>query len=220
MKSTQQLTGQKFNRLFVLECMGKDKKRNVIWKCKCDCGNIWVGRGSSLTSGETGSCGCYVKDSPKRLAALQKTGRANRTHGVSKTLTYSSWCMMIHRCYNPKRIGYQNYGGRGICACAFLKESALNLLSTIGERTAKSMSLERMNNSLGYWCGTCPECVGLERPLNVKWADRTVQAHNKRNNVWVEINGVKKLRHEWAKEMGVSISYIRTHYNDCESKND
>ena len=56
------LTGQKFNKLTVLErdYTNPDKKR-AYWKCQCDCGNIIITRGESLRTGHTKSCGkCKV----------------------------------------------------------------------------------------------------------------------------------------------------------------
>lgn len=54
------LTGQRFNMLTVLE---KDydanrRDRHMFWKCKCDCGKIVSISGSNLLRGAY-SCGCY-----------------------------------------------------------------------------------------------------------------------------------------------------------------
>lgn len=53
------LTGQKFNRLTVIEKTEKrTKDRNVIWKCLCDCGKECFVDSSNLISNNTKSCGC------------------------------------------------------------------------------------------------------------------------------------------------------------------
>jgi hypothetical protein len=51
------ITGEKFSRLFVLRCIGRDKHGNATWLCKCDCGNETVVAGYLLRSGNTKSCG-------------------------------------------------------------------------------------------------------------------------------------------------------------------
>ena len=52
------LTGQKFNRLLVLERdTKKDKSRQAWWKCRCDCGKEISVRGYCLRNGNTQSCG-------------------------------------------------------------------------------------------------------------------------------------------------------------------
>lgn len=57
----KKLIGRRFGRLTVIEDSGKRKRRNVIWKCKCDCGNI-----KEVSNGHLGrnvfSCGCLGKE--------------------------------------------------------------------------------------------------------------------------------------------------------------
>ena len=55
------LTGQRFNKLVVIEDSGKRCCGNVIWKCKCDCGNECEVSGNKLLSGQI-SCGCALKE--------------------------------------------------------------------------------------------------------------------------------------------------------------
>lgn len=56
------LTGQKFGRLTVLDFYGSDKRRESIWRCQCECGNITNVLGSNLRKGYTKSCGCLQKE--------------------------------------------------------------------------------------------------------------------------------------------------------------
>ena len=54
------LTGQKFNHLTALKCVGTNKSGTTLWECECDCANhthIIVSL-PHLTSGHTTSCGC------------------------------------------------------------------------------------------------------------------------------------------------------------------
>ena len=55
------LTGRTFDRLFVVK-MARRIPNNILWECKCDCGNITEVRGSNLLGDITHSCGCYFKD--------------------------------------------------------------------------------------------------------------------------------------------------------------
>ena len=56
------LTGQKFGRLTVLDFYGSDKRRESIWRCRCECGNITNVLSSNLRKGYTKSCGCLQKE--------------------------------------------------------------------------------------------------------------------------------------------------------------
>jgi hypothetical protein len=42
-------------------------------------------------------------------------------------------------------------------------------------------------------------------------ATRKEQNRNKRNNVWIEYNGVEMILEEWAKKLNTNNNYIRHH---------
>lgn len=59
--------GDKFNKLTVIGFDGKDKHGFNSWACQCECGNIIHNIiTSSLTSGNTKSCGCIRNESAKK----------------------------------------------------------------------------------------------------------------------------------------------------------
>lgn len=70
-KKVLQLKGQRFGSLTVLE-QADERSHNgrVIWKCRCDCGNITYVTASSLSSGITKSCGCLVQKILKSAPAI------------------------------------------------------------------------------------------------------------------------------------------------------
>jgi len=53
--------GKKYGKLTVIEKAGLNKYRGVIWKCRCDCGNIKAVAGSHLRCGSVKSCDCLKK---------------------------------------------------------------------------------------------------------------------------------------------------------------
>lgn len=55
------LLGKKFNRLTVIKEIGMRNNR-YTWECRCDCGNICVVEGSSLTTSKVKSCGCLKEE--------------------------------------------------------------------------------------------------------------------------------------------------------------
>lgn len=53
--------GNRYNKLLVLERIGsrkQDKVKKCYWKCKCDCGKELEIHSTSLTNGNSKSCGC------------------------------------------------------------------------------------------------------------------------------------------------------------------
>lgn len=71
-KAAKDISGIKVGCLTVIEPIGKID-RQLLWKCKCDCGNYTNVRGSSLRSGRTRSCGCL-----SRKVASENLKRTNR----------------------------------------------------------------------------------------------------------------------------------------------
>lgn len=97
-------TGQRFGRLIVLEQAGRDSLKKVLWKCRCDCGvetTVVVG---SLVTGNTTSCGCYLKEKITK-------------HGGAGKGSYNTWRAMIRRCTISTDKDYPRYGGRGVSVC-------------------------------------------------------------------------------------------------------
>ena len=98
-------TGQVFGKLTVLEQAGRDRLKKVLWKCKCECGNETVVVAGSLTTGNTTSCGCHLKE------VITK-------HGGTGKGSYNTWRAMIRRCTIPTDKDYPRYGGKGVSVCS------------------------------------------------------------------------------------------------------
>ena len=75
MKNTQfkpvDITNKKFGKLTALEATEKREEGSIIWKCKCDCGNITYVAQNNLTCENVRSCGCLQNE------ARSKTGGKN-----------------------------------------------------------------------------------------------------------------------------------------------
>lgn len=118
---------------------------------------------------------------------------------------------MIHRCYSQTDPAYRHYGGRGILVCEYLRASLVNLLATLGIRPGDK-ELDRIDNNGHYSCGQCAECLNRGWPMNIRWANRTVQMRNTRLNRMVTIGGVTKCYSEWAADLGMSKSTFYYRY--------
>ena len=79
------LAGERFGKLTVLREAGLSKFGNVIWSCRCDCGEACDVKGWLLRSGKTTSCGCRPRGKPR--SAPLDTGY--RCGGV--VVTGSEW---------------------------------------------------------------------------------------------------------------------------------
>lgn len=164
-------------KLTILYKIGWDIGRSrTMWACICDCGNKFNISTHSVRRGQQ-SC----KDCSK--AAIK--------HNLSHTPEYGAWRNMISRCTNKSNKSYFRYGGRGIKVCELWEKSFEAFYKDMGERPNKYYSLERIENSKGYYKENC------------KWATRKEQARNFRHNHLLEFNRESKCISEWGEIYGL-----------------
>lgn len=166
------------------------KQNQSSWLCLCDCLNITLLTEDQLTRAR--SCGC-----------VSRIG--------SKTPEASSWRKMMARCYDETNKDYARYHGKGLDVCAFLRESHLNIVATIGRKT-EGGTLDRIDNKKGYHCGRCPECLSVQRSVNIRWADRTTQSRNQDRIRLIEIGGAARCVGEWAQVTGIHYQTLMSRY--------
>ncbi len=161
----EDLTNKKFNLLTVISFHHKHRRfKNGkciatinYWFCKCDCGNYSIVCGDNLKNGAVKSCGCL-----RHLAT-------RTTHNFSRTRIYTIWCGMKARCFNVNNPRYKDYGGRGISMCDEWNNSFINFYNwSIQNGYKSSLSIDRINNDLGYF------------PNNCRWTTAKEQANNRR----------------------------------------
>ena len=120
---------------------------------------------------------------------------------ATKEPWYSTYGSMMSRCYNPKTANYYLYGGRGIKVCdewhnveafaKWAKESGYQ----------KGLTIDRINVDGDY------------EPSNCRWATKKEQANNRRNTIYVTIDGITKTLTEWAEFSGINRNTINRRYH-------
>ena len=78
-----------------------------------------------------------------------------KTHGMSKTLTYRSWRQMKERILNPNNKDYEHYKSRGVTIDPRWVESFEAFYADMGPRPNKRYTLERIDNTKGYYAENC-----------------------------------------------------------------
>lgn len=181
------LTGMRFGLLKVVEKQeGKtDSSKSCYWLCKCECGNVVSRKTSNLKrayKGAVPNCGCLNR---KRL---KDKSYAMKKHGMTRTKIFSVWGNMLDRCNNPNNFEYHLYGGRGIKVCDewnadFLKFYDWAIKNGYVNESSKNrkniLTLDRIDVNGNY------------EPDNCRWITAKQQIRNRRNTIFVELNGKK-----------------------------
>jgi len=61
LSSASDITGETFGKWTVIKRTGIDSNKNILWLCKCQCGNERQVTGNRLKNGQSFSCGCLHK---------------------------------------------------------------------------------------------------------------------------------------------------------------
>jgi hypothetical protein len=112
---------------------------------------------------------------------------------------------MIDRCENPNSHAYKDYGARGIKVCQEW-HSFDNFIKDMGN--PKGLTIERINNDLGYSKDNC------------KWATMKEQSRNRRSNRIITYNGESLSIIEWAERFGMAhdcLSYRLKKWGVCDA---
>ena len=150
------LTNQKFGRLTALFPTEKKQGNNIIWHCKCNCGNECDVAGANLTSGNSTSCGCFKIENTKELLTKnligQKFGRLTVIEKTEERDGRSIIWLCKCECGNEKKVSSRNliHGHTQSCGC----------LRSLGEE--KIEKILRENNISFIRQKTFSNCINLD----------------------------------------------------------
>ena len=178
------LKGQKFDKLEVLERVGK-KHHLTVWRCRCDCGNIIDVKSDALRKGMITACRtCVPKHGP------------GYKHGDSGTRLHKIYTEMVYRCTSDKSDVYIHYGARGIYVCDEWLDKQTGYLAfkewALANGYADNLTIDRKDNDGPY------------APWNCRWTTAKTQMNNTRQNVYITYKGVTRTRMEWCELLGAN----------------
>lgn len=185
--------GERFGRLVVLDFhsmyvfpSGQKQPKVLV---KCDCGTVKVVQLSNLGR-TTNSCGCLESE-----LTAQRNTKQFTTHGLSKSRTWGSWNSVADR-----------MKGR----CKYLDSnmqhderwySFENFLTDMGPAPSEKHSIDRIDNSKGYYKSNC------------RWATTIEQANNKRNTPFCILWGTKYTLKEACSILGIPKNVVHCYMN-------
>ena len=186
------LIGKQFGRLTVIERVEdhlyKNGRRDIVYKCRCQCGNETNVLAVHLRSGHTQSCGCY------RIETSTKT---MTTHGDTGDRKLVIWKNMKARCENPKRPDYPLYGGRGVTICKEWSDDYIAFRSWAeANGYDDSLTLDRIDVNGNY------------QPDNCRWVTQKEQCNNTRCNIFLEYDGQTHTVKQWSELLGIKYGTL------------
>lgn len=103
------------------------------------------------------------------------------------------------RCYNPNRVDYHRYGGRGVTLCEeWLNDKEVFIEWAESNGWERGLTIDRINNDLGY------------SPENCRFISQKKNTQNQERSMWWFINQDKyKSLRDAAKGEGVGIATIQ-----------
>lgn len=195
------LTGQRFGMLTVIkrteDYIFKSGRRERMWRCQCDCGNIVDVIGTNLKNNNTTSCGCFRKEKIKNDKTI---------HGLSKSRLNYIYRHMKSRCYNYNNKNYKNYGERGINICDewLGKNGFINFYEwSISHGYSENLTIDRINVNGNY------------SPDNCRWVDLNTQENNRTNNRLITYNNETMTMAMWAKKLGMNYQTLTNRICTC-----
>jgi len=160
-KGVIDLTGQRFERLFVISRSENSKSGASKWNCICDCGKKTIVDSHNLRRGSTRSCGCLD------------------THGRFTDETMSSKNMLYNRykktCAKSRghlfSIGFEEFITIVQRSCYYCGSPPLRYCIVKSARKGFYYNgLDRVNNNIGYQIDNVVPCC---KDCNYAKTDRT-----------------------------------------------
>jgi hypothetical protein len=181
------ITGQTFGFLYVIRKVAHLKKaHSYLWECRCKCGKLTLKEGCNLRSGKSTRCNNCLYH-----------GEAS----VNRSGLYTTWRNMYSRCYTTQTDGYEHYGGRGIKVCYEWKNDFIVFRDwAYTNGYIEGLTIDRIDVNGNY------------EPSNCRWMTNLDQQSNRRNTLFIEHQGKKQSLTQWARELGLSTSTIKSRY--------
>lgn len=171
--------GDKFGRLTALEPIEEGKYMRRTWRCACECGRETIVKERYLKDGHRKSCGCLV-------------GKHMITHGDTKTRLFKIWTSMRERCESERHKHFKDYGARGIKVCDEWQDAGAFCEWALNNGYKEGLQIDRIDNDGNY------------EPSNCRFVTLKENARNRRNTVYLTVNGITKPASEWSEVTGIS----------------
>lgn len=198
------LTNKKFGRLTVIRDVGR-VWGNVLWECKCDCGNIVNIPSFDLCSKKkrvTRSCGCIRKEQAAKRFGKELVGQTfHRLTVISRIQEKSKRRKWLCRCICGKEVVVTSNaltsGGTKSCGCLQREKAAIRM---------KQFGKAQRGEKHPFWKGG----IKAAYPADI-WTAHFTTKIRKRDGYSCRICGVNRI--------GLDIHHIDENKDNCNENN-
>ena len=192
LKKFKDISGNKINSWNVLKYSHKNKRNSAMYICQCECGEIKIIEGTTLTNNRSNSCGCK-----KNYNIKHGMSNKNNKNEIERKL-YRKWEAIKQRCYNSKNISYKNYGALGVKVCKDWLDDFYNFYKwSIKSGYEVGLTIDRIDSNGDY------------EPDNCRFLTHSEQQNNKKHHHYVTYNGETKNVSQWEKHLGINKGVLR-----------
>lgn len=177
------LAGEKYNKLTVIEELAeRNKFKQVMLKCLCECGNETITYKHKVVSGHTTSCGCVQDQNRKRRQTdigdaafnqyFRSYKRGARDRDLSFELTIEQFKELISKpCHYtgkpPRKFNpYLDKSGKVYT----VKGKHYRSKESVDKAWIEVSGIDRIDNSIGYILENCVPCTP-----GINWAKRAMK---------------------------------------------
>ena len=129
---------------------------------------------------------------------------------------------MKKRCYYPKHICFNSYGGRGIKICDEWNDRQIVKAAGVGY-TKGFLAFRKWALENGYAEDLTIDRIDVNKnyePTNCRWVSKKTQSNNKRNNKLITYNGKTQSLKLWCEELNLPYNTIKNRVSilkwDCK----
>lgn len=186
--------GQKFNRLTIIEYVGKTDTRTHRVMVECECGVIKEATYNNLKSGVLKSCGCLVREHCAK--------GSSRKHGLYKHPLFRIWHGMSHRCYSGLYPAYSD-----VEVCDEWRNDIMTFFNwAIANGWEEGLELDKDK--------LAPTQTGkLYGPEYCSFITHVENCRHRGNTVIIEYNGEVKSLPEWAVTLNIEYALLIQRYS-------
>lgn len=217
----ENLVGQRFGRLIVLEDTGKRVYKSVVWKCRCDCGNIIEIYAPNLKSGDTRSCGCLHREQVSEYMSNdisnQKFGRLLAIEPTNKRRNGKVVWKCQCDCGNIAYVASTSLVNGNTMSCGCLKSKGEQKITQILQQNHIGFKREYIfsdfpNKRFDFYvpcCSLCIEYDGIQHfdKTNPYYSDNNIKRDREKDS-YCNKNNIILVRIPYTDYHKISLKYI------------